>query len=179
MIRNSSVTPDEKAILIAMSENEGKLDSIQSYDSEILTAGAMQKTINPDGYGELPIQFWEFKKTYPDKYILYLENCNWKVVEEKKEKKDKKGNVISTSYKYEATYKDLSGKELKDKIREGFQKSRFKTKVNCEPIEPIISLMKDNDFQTIQIKDFIKRLNSSLEKKTGWLLIKNIGFCYF
>ncbi|WP_281310197.1 hypothetical protein [Flavobacterium flavigenum] len=171
LIKNNSITTDEKSILIAMSENEGKLDSIQSYDSEILTAGAMQKTINPEGYGELPIQFWEFKKNYPEKYILYLENCNWKVEEEKKEKKDKKGIVISTNYKYKAKYKDLSGKELKDKIREGFEKNKFKTKVNCEPIEPIIRLMKDSDYQIIQIKDFIKRLNSSLDKKpTGYSL---------
>ncbi|WP_407266659.1 hypothetical protein [Tenacibaculum maritimum] len=43
LIKEKKVTKEEKDILIGMSENEGKLDSIQSYDSEILTIGAMQK----------------------------------------------------------------------------------------------------------------------------------------
>ncbi len=164
LINDNTVTEDEKSILIAMSENEGNLDAVQSYDSEILTAGAMQKTINPNGYGELPIQIWEFKIDYPDKYILYLENCNWEIEKEEIEKNDNNGNVTKI-YKYKAKYNNLTGKELKNKIREGFDKTKFKTKVESEPIEPIIKLMNDVDYQIKQIKDFVKRLNSSLNKK--------------
>ncbi|MDO6676597.1 hypothetical protein Q4517_13695 [Tenacibaculum sp. 1_MG-2023] len=39
-------------IIIAVTKNEGKLDSVQSYDSEILSASAIQKTINIKGEGE-------------------------------------------------------------------------------------------------------------------------------
>jgi len=35
-----------------MSPNEGKVDSVQAYDGEVLTVGAMQKTIKtPNGLG--------------------------------------------------------------------------------------------------------------------------------
>lgn len=155
LTKNSTVTADEKAILIAMSENEGNLDAVQSYDSEILTAGAMQKTINPSGFGELPIQFWEFKSEFPLKYASYLENCGWEVVAVTNEGK---GDT------YQAQYKGLTGSELKTKIREGFDKSNLKDKVPCEPIEPIINLMNDVDFQTKQIKDFVKRLKNAINK---------------
>ncbi|MEE4672062.1 hypothetical protein V2L05_22800 [Pseudomonas alliivorans] len=50
------VTAFEKKIISAMCENEGKINAGQSYDSEIITAGAMQKTINPQGAGEFPLQ---------------------------------------------------------------------------------------------------------------------------
>ncbi|WP_205529463.1 hypothetical protein [Taibaiella koreensis] len=169
LVKNNTVTETEKTILIAMSENEGKMDAVQSYDSEILTAGAMQKTINPEGYGELPVQLWEFKSKFPDKYDCYLKSCGWEIEEEAVEKKNKQGEVISTTYKYKAKYNDLTGSALKDKIREGFDASQFKKKVKSEPVEPIIKLMKDVDFQTKQIEDFVKRLNSALAKTpTGY-----------
>ncbi|MGT2490990.1 hypothetical protein ACU4GD_11770 [Cupriavidus basilensis] len=42
---SGEITAGERRILVAMSPNEGNLDAVQSYDSEVLTAGAMQKTI--------------------------------------------------------------------------------------------------------------------------------------
>jgi len=54
----------DKIAIMGVAPNEGKLDAVQSYDSEILTAGAMQKTINPTGFGELPTNwFWRASKT--------------------------------------------------------------------------------------------------------------------
>lgn len=169
LVKNNTVSADEKTILIAMSENEGKMDAVQSYDSEILTAGAMQKTINPDGYGELPIQIWEFKSKFPEKYNCYLKSCGWEIEQIAIEKKNKKNIVISTSYKYQAKYNNETGKTLKDKIRDGFNSTNNKKSVKSEPVEPIIKLMKDVDYQTKQIEDFVKRLNSSIAKKpTGY-----------
>ncbi len=168
LVSNNTVSEDEKTILIAMSENEGKLDAVQSYDSEIITAGAMQKTINPQGYGELPIQIWEFKTVYPEKYACYVENCKWVIEEEKTETVNSAG-VKTITLKYKASYDGLTGDALKSKIREGFEKSKFKSKVECKPMEPIINLMKDEDYQKKQITDFIKRLNSALAKTpTGY-----------
>ena len=159
LVKNKKVTLEEKEILIGMSENEGKLDSVHSYDSEIFTAGAMQKTVNKKGKGELPIQIKEFKKSHPKKYKELFEDCGWTVEN-------------NTMY-----YKDLSagkitGKVLKTKIREGFNKSKCKNKMKCKPLEPIVKAMNDKDFQTKQVEDFIDRLKNKV------LPIKPVGYSY-
>jgi hypothetical protein len=79
LIDSNQITIEEKEILIGMSTNEGNLDTVHSYDSEILTVGAMQKTINSMGKGEFPIQVQAFKISYPDKYFSLFENCGWTV----------------------------------------------------------------------------------------------------
>lgn len=150
MVTSGIITEENKEILIAMSENEGNLDAVQSYDSEILTAGAMQKTINPDGYGELSTQLWEFKKDNPNKFKDLFENCGWDVKEEGK--------------KYRAYYQGVTGNKLKSLIRKGFEQKTYKQKVTCIPIEPFINACKDEDFQEKQIIDFIKRLNNAINK---------------
>ncbi len=162
LVTNKQVTDDEKKILIAMSENEGNLDAVQGYDSEIITAGAMQKTVNPQGFGELPIQFWQFKNAFPEKYKCYLEGCKWEVVENKIEKKDKTGKVINTTYTYQVKYDGETGTKLKTTIKNGSTDAN--KKLIYIPVEPIVSLMKDPDYQVIQIKDFIKRLNDAIAK---------------
>lgn len=60
LIHDNIKTPSEKNVLSAMSPNEGDFDSVQAYDSEIVTAGAMQKTVNPQGLGELSTQMRQF-----------------------------------------------------------------------------------------------------------------------
>ncbi|MCF2218469.1 hypothetical protein H9Q08_04045 [Chryseobacterium sp. PS-8] len=150
LISNSVVTQDEKDILIAMSENEGNLDCVQSYDSEVFSAGAMQKTVNTDGEGEFPIQLYEFNMSFPEK-ASKLEKCGWKV-----EAKDNK---------YIISYNGISGKELKNYIRDGFTKESFKKFTQCKPLEAIIKLLNDTDFQTKQIEDFIERLHFCLQIK--------------
>lgn len=47
MVKNGEVAESEKRIIFIMSANEGNLNTVRAYDSETLTAGAMQKTINP------------------------------------------------------------------------------------------------------------------------------------
>jgi hypothetical protein len=137
-----------------MSENEGNLDAVQSYDSEIVTVGAMQKTMNPQGYGEFPIQMWEFKQEYPDRFKTLFFNCGWDV----KKEVEQNGKVI----KYRAYYQNNTGSELKSTIREGFEESNFKNKVQCIPIEPLINAAKDICFQSKQIEDFIDRLKNKV-----------------
>lgn len=162
LIQNSVLTIEEKEILIGMSENEGNLDSVQSYDSEIFTAGAMQKTVNSQGKGEFPIQVKEFKEKNPDKYKSLFEDCGW---------------TVENSIMY---YKDLSdssstkitGSSLKSKIREGFKSSENKKKLKCKPLEPIVRAMKDKDFQAKQVEDFIDRLKNKV------LPIKPTGYSY-
>ncbi|OUI01918.1 hypothetical protein, partial [Klebsiella pneumoniae] len=83
LVSSGKITSDEKTILIAMSENEGNMDAVQSYDSEVITAGAMQKTVkdqeNLEGKGELSTQFAKFRDAHPDLYASYAKSCGWTV----------------------------------------------------------------------------------------------------
>ncbi|MDN3694341.1 DUF4280 domain-containing protein [Chryseobacterium tructae] len=164
LVSSGKVTAEEKEIILAMSENEGNMDSVQSYDSEALTVGAMQKTMTTEGYGELPIQMWEFKQDFPDKFKDLFENCGWKVKEIEIPQKNK-----PSIKKYQAYYNDTTGSALKTLIRKGFVAAKNKKKVVCAPIEPFINACKDSDFQARQIVDFIKRLHAAINKKpTGY-----------
>ena len=159
LISSNKITIDEKKIVIAMSENEGNLDAVNGYDNQIVSIGAMQKTVNPQGYGELPIQIWEFRLEYPNKYKSLLLNCGWKVEEEIETINNKE------SINYKIYYNEISGTKLYEKIRIGFSKENQGKKVVSIPIEPLIKLTKDVDFQAKQIEDFIYRMNQSIQKK--------------
>ncbi|MEM0942114.1 MAG: calcium-binding protein [Bacteroidota bacterium] len=156
LIQNNEITSEEKEILIAMSSNEGNLDAIQSYDSEALSVGAMQKTVNSQGKGEFPIQVKEFKDAYPEKYEELFEKCGWTVetVRGKQVMYYKDPNDSSGS--------KVTGSQLKEKIREGFTSSTHLQKLECKPLEPIIQAAKDSDFQSKQVKDFIDRLKNKV-----------------
>ena len=151
LISNKVLTEDEKLIILAMSDNEGNFDSVQSYDSEVLSAGVMQKTIKSDGMGEFPLQVWEFKQNHSEKYEALLNNCNWTVCE------DDDNNI-------QMFYNGVTGEDLKSVIRNGFNKDNVGKSVDCPPLYPIISLLKDPDFIEKQIIDFIGRLHSCLAK---------------
>jgi hypothetical protein len=155
LITSKKLTIEEKEIIIAMSENEGNLDAINAYDDQIVSIGAMQKTVDQNGYGELPIQIWEFGQEFPEKYKSLLLNCGWKVEEEEE------NNVA----KYKIYYNGLSGLSLYNFIRKGFNKENVGKKVQCIALEPLICLIKDVDFQAKQIEDFADRMHQSLQKK--------------
>lgn len=163
LIANGDVTEEEKDIIIAMSENEGKLDSVQSYDSEIITVGAMQKTVNPMGEGEFVTQVEEFKKSYPEKYSSLFEKCGWTVENKKMYYKDPNN----------ASMAKVTGASLKKLIRKGYDKSNLKTyEIRCKPIEALIKATKDKDFQSKQVLDFVNRLTQKV------LPIKPVGYSY-
>lgn len=160
LVSEGKVTNIEKEIIIAVTKNEGKLDTVHSYDSEILSAGSSQKTVNSSGKGEFPKQVAKFKKEFPDKYKEFFENCGWLLE-----------NEDSMSYKdpSDSSSTKLTGSSLKTKIREGFDSSSYNTKLKCEILEPIVKAMKDPDFQSLQILDVKKRLNSvSKFKPSGY-----------
>lgn len=150
LVEKGVLTDEEKRIIIAISENEGAFDTVQSYDSEVLSAGAMQKTISSSGAGEFPIQVWEFKLSHEQKYEIFLKKCNWEVREE--------------NHEYRMYYDGVTGEELKSIIRTGFNKDSLGKAVDCPPFYPIISLLKDFDFITKQIFDYVERLHKCLAK---------------
>ncbi|UJR11430.1 hypothetical protein I4U23_015610 [Adineta vaga] len=154
LIERKKATIDDKKIISGMSTTEGTLESVQSYDSEIASAGAMQKTINPKGNGEFPTQVWKFKTQYPKLYEELFEAQGWTVTKNK--------GVHSMSYN------ELTGKELKDFIRADFQK-KIKT-APSKPLEVLVNAISNKEFQEMQVVDFIDRLNKEV------LPIKPTGF---
>ena len=114
LLSSNKITLEEKDIIIGMSENEGNLDSVQSYDSEIVTVGAMQKTVNPEGYGEFHIQMHEFKEEYPDRFKKLFENCGWNV-KKRSDKSEKKRN-----YKMESLLSGHYRTRFKEQDKRGF-----------------------------------------------------------
>lgn len=160
LVSKGKVTIEEKDILIGMSPNEGNLDTVQSYDSEILTVGAMQKTINPQGKGEFSIQVQEFKLSNPNDYYYLFEKCGWTV----------ENNIMYYQDLEDNSSSKITGSVLKAKIRNGYNSEKFRTySVRCKPIEPIIKAAKDKNFQAKQLEDFISRLKKVLKiKPTGY-----------
>lgn len=152
------ITEEEKKIFIAMSPNEGNIDSIQSYDSEILTVGAMQKTINPSGAGEFPIQVFDFKERYPNLYTSLFENCGWTVKGPRaRAKMYYKNSTLTEGNEY-------TGADLKTLIRKDFSESIFtqKQKVESPPLGAILKAITHEKFQEQQILDFSKRMRSEV-----------------
>jgi hypothetical protein len=150
LIDNGDVSLEEKRILIAMSANEGNMDSLQSYDSEILTAGAMQKTINPRGAGELSKQVYEFKEKHPELYHSLFVKCGWEVRADDEQ-----------HYLY---YDGLSGSELKALLRKGFDQSAFesKKKLASKPLAVFLNAINSEEYLIKQVVDFVARLRKAM-----------------
>lgn len=154
-VYDTVVTNKEKRIVSVMAQNEGKCDTIQAYDSEILTLGAMQKTVNQEGFGEFPTQVYEFKEKHPDKYRLLFERCGWIV-----EKENNKARMYYNCYKGKIT-----GTELRALVREGFDINSVNQKLANEPLAHLIKVGKDEDFIRKQVFDFILRIRKYCNKK--------------
>jgi len=80
MLASGEMTASERRIIAAMAPNEGKLDSVQAYDDQVVTAGAMQKTMRAtDGGGELPKQIADFRAGSESAYQELFAQCGWTV----------------------------------------------------------------------------------------------------
>lgn len=156
MIASGALSESEYRILIAMSANEGNIDSVQSYDSEILTAGAMQKTINPVGRGEFPAQVARFKADNEDAYSELFEKCGW-IVE---------GAGTSAVMKYShpvLTGGEIrAGQQLRDLIRKGCSQENFGKPIKSIPLAAIAHAISTKSFENRQVMDFIERLRNEV-----------------
>ena len=150
LVNEGITTAAERDILVAMSENEGNLDAAQSYDSEILTAGAMQKTINPQGSGELPQQVFEFKLANQDLYQKLFADCGWEV-----------RAVSGGKYLY---YNGVTGNELKALLRESFDRTAFESKkqLTSKPLAVFVNAIRTNEYLVKQVVDFVRRLRAAI-----------------
>lgn len=164
-------TASEKNVLAAMAANEGELDSIQAYDSEIITVGSMQKTVNPEGTGELPTQLKEFRDD-PATAAVFERELGSKgfSVDKKptgKTKKDgtpilgKEDHLFFTDPK-DPDAKPITGAELRKFIRDN--KDRW-----ADTLGPFRSLGRTPEFQKKQVLDFNDRLVAAMNKQpTGY-----------
>ncbi|GAB5095809.1 hypothetical protein YK56LOC_15250 [Caballeronia sp. HLA56] len=155
LLSNGQMTQSEHRILVAMSKNEGKMDSVQAYDSEIFTAGACQKTVNIRGAGEFPIQVAEFKQENGAAYKRLFADCGWSV-----EDTGSKSPIATMFYSDESLTGGtlITGRELYSLVRTGCNAKAFGHVVSNKPLASIVNAVIDNEFQEKQVKDFVRRL---------------------
>lgn len=169
MIAAGTITADDKEIILFMSPNEGDLDALQGYDSQAVSCGAMQKTVNPQGTGEFPRQVWEFKQAHPTLFKKYLGGCcQWTVTKTGKKTSEFYGeneNYTMTYIKPDGT--KLTGDKLKKFIKEPWKKVKNDTGDTDagRPLYPLINLIRDDEFQKKQIIDFKWRIDYALKQK--------------
>lgn len=162
LVSSGKITSDEKTILIAMSENEGNMDAVQSYDSEVITAGAMQKTVkdqeNLEGKGELSTQFAKFRDAHPDLYASYAKSCGWTV--------EGAGSsaVIYYSDSLLTQGNKITSSELKKLLRQGCTENTYNKKIHNKPLAALVKVLTLPEYLDIQVLDFIERLHSAENK---------------
>ncbi|CAG2158130.1 glycoside hydrolase family 19 protein [Cupriavidus numazuensis] len=156
LVRKGEVSSSEQRILVAMSPNEGNLDSVQSYDSEVLTAGAMQKTIKSDGLGEFSTQVARFRQDDEGAYRELFEACGWSV--------EGGGGSAKMHYTHPTLTGDRkkTGRDLREIIRAGCSAENNRKLVENTPLAVIVHAISDVRFERRQIMDFLERLRNEI-----------------
>ncbi len=155
LIEGGKVTLSEKKIISRMSENEGgRTDTLQGYDSEIVSLGAMQKTLNSKGLGELPQQLQEFAQENPEKYKTLFADKGWTV-----EQTEQTGTAqMWFKDPTDPTAEKITGAKLKTYIHQKDPAVWEKT------LSPLLAAGRDADFQQKQIVDYKTRLDHAVNK---------------
>jgi hypothetical protein len=165
LIDTNVITEKEKNIICKMSVNEGNLDAVQSYDSEIITAGAMQKTV-PVGVssGELSIQVEKFRSKNPDEYQELFVEYGWFLDSSK---------LVYQSQSFSEGEK-LTNKDLKAGLRNMCSSDNFKKTIDCKPIYDLSNSISQPIFIKQQLLDFIDRLHLICKLKVNDLEVEDI-----
>ncbi|MBM6577393.1 hypothetical protein KCP91_13495 [Microvirga sp. SRT01] len=146
------VTAPERHVISHMSASEGRLDSVQAYDNQIVSVGAMQKTVNPQGTGEFPRQVWDFKEANPDKYRTLFADRGWTV-----ERVAKGHSDASFALRLTVDGKTPTAPETAAYIKDRSAPDHWGT-----ALDPLQKAGRDPDFQAQQIKDFQTRLTAAV-----------------
>jgi hypothetical protein len=158
LIAQGKITLSEQKILIAMSENEGNLDALHSYDSEVITAGAMQKTVKDkidfEGKGELSTQLAKFRDRHPDLYRSHVEYCGWSV------EGSGSSAVIYYRDKVLTQGNNITSTKLKTLLRQGCNKSTYGKTVYNKPLAALLKVLSLPEYFDLQVLDFIERLKN-------------------
>ncbi|RZF65156.1 hypothetical protein EWE75_07235 [Sphingomonas populi] len=154
MVAAGTVSASEQRVISRMADNEGRLDSVQSYDNQIVTVGAMQKTINPQGTGELARQVFEFSQSNPGAYASLFTDQGWSVEHSGKGTGD---GAYTMSLTVDGI--KMSGSDLSTYIKDAREPDHWTT-----ALSPLQKAGRDAAFQEKQIGDFVTRLDSALGK---------------
>ncbi len=145
-----------------MSANEGDLDAVQAYDSQIVSIGAMQKTVNPGGQGELPVQLREFRDDPATQSVFdrVLGSKGYSldrpILGKNKDGSIKYGSdTLSYIDPKTPNASSITGSDLSDFIRNN--RDRWP-----DTLGPFRELGRTPEFQRKQILDFNDRLTKSL-----------------
>jgi len=152
MVAAGKVTPSERRVISQMALNEGRLDSVQAYDSETVTAGAMQKTINANGTGELPKQVYDFSQSNPAGYKALFADKGWTVAH------TGKGHGTSD---YTMTF-SADGKPTTPQQTRAYIKDKTAPDHWNAALDPLLQAGRDPAFQAVQIQDFKTRLDGAM-----------------
>lgn len=165
LIKAKIKTKSEQNVLVAMSANEGDMDAVQAYDSEIVTMGAMQKTVNPVGQGELPKQLREFGEDPATKPVFdRVLGAKGYSVERTVLSTAPNGNkkygpdVLYFKDPTDPNAKKITGAELDTFIQT--HKERWP-----DMLGPFRALGRTPEFQRKQVLDFNDRLVTAMSKK--------------
>lgn len=163
LIGDGTKTPSEKNVITQVSGAEGDLATVQAWDDQIASLGAMQKTVKPDGTGELTQQIADFKAENPEKYDELFVKKGWSVepvnVNAGTSKKPNYVNKAFFTPQDTPDAKPMTGKELRDYIKAPGNEGRWR-----ETLGPLKAAGEDETFQHQQIIDYNNRLVSALGK---------------
>lgn len=158
LIAAGTATDSVQRVVSRIADNEGSLDAVQAYDNQIASLGAMQKTIDPAGHGELAKQVYEFSQTNPGAYQRLFASQGWTAAHT---------GTGTTPGDYTMSYTNpndpnaqpLTGPALDTYIRQRNDPARWQ-----ETLGPLFRAGRDAEFQQKQIGDFVTRLDDALEK---------------
>ena len=154
MIAHGCATAEERDIIIAMSANEGSFEAVQSYDSMALTFGAMQKTVNVTGGGELSEQLAVFKNKDAAAYQRLFADHGW------------------TAERNKTYYRDAAGTKRTGSALQAYLRSASHAD-QAKALGPLRSAGRDPAFRKQQICDFIARLKDAADQK------QTVGSAFF
>lgn len=166
LIDSGKITEEEAKLMLLMSPNEGDFNGVQAYDNQAITAGAMQKTVNKYGQGELPDQVNNFKKNNPAKYKELFEDKGWSVV--KVDGKNDKGKLTGGKVSgMQYSYTDKEGKPvvISGEKLYGFIKGYCNSTTSADAEKALDSMrqaMEDDAFKEQQILGFKKRIKEAI-----------------
>ncbi|MCL9783992.1 hypothetical protein M9194_21465 [Vibrio sp. S4M6] len=146
------ICKQEKQIILAVSANEGNLDSVQAYDNQLISAGAMQKTIDMNGQGQLTTQVAEFSEMFSEAYNELFKDKGWHI--------DRK-EVYFSHPDYMGGQK-LSGHGLLLSLRSNCKSVTHNKRISCLPVANLAFAISDHRFIKKQLKDLYDDLNEAL-----------------
>ena len=149
--KDQGISDSKACVIKGIAANEGNdFSAVQSYDSQTLSAGSMQKTINLGGSGELPQQLLKFQQSNPEKYKTLFADKGWTA-----EAQEHGPPIAYFQDPDDSDAPKLTGTALQNYIRKCDGSNFEKT------MQPWRDAGQDPDFQKLQVKDYATRLNDT------------------